>query len=61
MTWVLAIVLVNGSYGQPTIIIPGFKTGEDCRLAATDAMKQRSMAGDTRVRDAICFRGPPTP
>ncbi len=53
--WVLVVMIIYGSYGQP-ITISGFKNEEDCRAAAAYAVKMQQ--GDTRVRDAFCLMGP---
>lgn len=57
-TWVLVVVLVNGSFGAPTATIPGFTSEEACQQARTHALKERHTDRDTRVRDAFCFMGP---
>jgi hypothetical protein len=54
--WVLVVVLVNGSYGNPVVTIPGFKTEDECQIAANYAIKKSG--GDTRVRATMCLRGP---
>jgi hypothetical protein len=54
--WVLVVVLVNSSFGNPIVTIPGFNSVDQCQTAAKVAMKKDS--GDTRVRDAFCLRGP---
>jgi hypothetical protein len=56
MMWVLVVVLINGSFGNSIVTIPGFKSLEDCQKAADFARKRT--AGDTRVRDAFCLLGP---
>jgi hypothetical protein len=52
--WVMVVVMVNGSFSNPIVTIPGFQFEEECRNAAEyDALQQKS--GDTRVRDAFCL------